>query len=194
MRVRHFFFTTIVVFLGILFAACKPAKVNENGFTEYIIKKGDHYSNHLITKTINTDEFNFIAKFDSSAIYKNVDSVNQADINKLYGFTEDNLTNDHYNSARIGWRWYHEELQLMGYCYNEGQVSYGLIKGNIELGKEVFCSIKKDDGKYIFSVDGSIFTLPRKSTSSKFAGFKLYPYFGGDETAPHEIKILIKDI
>jgi hypothetical protein len=120
--------------------------------------------------------------------------VNQADINKLYGFTEDNLTNDHYNSARIGWRWYHEELQLMGYCYNEGQVSYGLIKGNIELGKEVFCSIKKDDGKYIFSVDGSIFTLPRKSTSSKFAGFKLYPYFGGDETAPHEIKILIKDI
>lgn len=193
MLFKHFFFM-MTVFFAILFMACKHAKVDENGFTEYIINKGDHYSNHLITKAINTDEFNFIAKFDSSAIYQNVDTLNQADINKLYGFTEDNLSNDHYNSARIGWRWYHDELQLLAYCYNEGQVSYGLIKGNIELGKEIFCSIKKENGKYVFNVDGSIFLLTRKSTSDKFAGFKLYPYFGGDETAPHEIKILIKDV
>ncbi|MEO5783498.1 MAG: hypothetical protein ABIQ07_09520 [Ginsengibacter sp.] len=38
-----------------------------------------------------------------------------------------------------------------------------------------------------------LYSLPRTSTTAKAIGYKLYPYFGGDETAPHEIDIWIKE-
>jgi hypothetical protein len=37
-------------------------------------------------------------------------------------------------------------------------------------------------------------TLPRTSTTPLAKGYLLYPYFGGDETAPHAIKIAIKSL
>jgi hypothetical protein len=35
--------------------------------------------------------------------------------------------------------------------------------------------------------------MPRKSTTIKAVGYKLYPYFGGDELAPHPVSIWIKE-
>ena len=37
-------------------------------------------------------------------------------------------------------------------------------------------------------------SLPRTSATSKAEGYKLYPYFGGDESAPHDIFIYIKEL
>ena len=34
--------------------------------------------------------------------------------------------------------------------------------------------------------------IPRSSTTAKGDGYELYPYFGGDEIAPHDINVLDK--
>ncbi len=168
-----------------------PPVGGTNPFVSYIINTGEHYSNNNgILLLSNISEMNFIAKFDSSAIYTAVIPSNQADIHKLYGFS-DNNTQHHDNSARIGWRWYNNELQLLGYIYNNTVRSDLFIKA-VVIGSEINCSIKINGNKYIFMVDGTSIEMPRTSTIP--SGYKLYPYFGGDEVAPHTIKILIKDL
>lgn len=160
-------------------------------FVTYTINTGEHYSNNSgILLLTNISEMKFIAKFDSSAIYTSVDPVNQADINKLYGFS-DNNTQHHDNSARIGWRWYNNELQLLGYIYNNTVRSNAFIK-SIPFNTEINCSIKINNDKYIFTVNDISVEMPRSSTVP--SGYKLYPYFGGDEVAPHTITINIKDL
>jgi len=36
--------------------------------------------------------------------------------------------------------------------------------------------------------------MPRESTTTMAEGYQLYPYFGGDETAPHDIFIWIEKL
>lgn len=163
----------------------------DNEFVEYIIQAGEQYSsNNSIQILDSISEMKFIARFDSTAIYTTLDSINQYDINKLYGFS-DNNTMHHTNSARIGWRWLHHELQLLGYIYNDSVRSSLHIK-SVALNTNINCSIKIQSNSYVFTVDGTTITMPRSSTIAK--GYQLFPYFGGDEVAPHLIRIWIKDI
>jgi len=36
--------------------------------------------------------------------------------------------------------------------------------------------------------------MSRASSTATAVGYKLYPYFGGDEAAPHDINIWIKEL
>jgi hypothetical protein len=59
----------------------------------------------------------------------------------------------------------------------------------------VRCAIKVTATTYEFYVDGQLnATLERKATTPKASGYLLYPYFGGDEVAPHEIDIWVKEL
>ncbi|MGI8584586.1 MAG: hypothetical protein ACR2KX_20545 [Chitinophagaceae bacterium] len=78
---------------------------------------------------------NFIAKFDSTAIYSNVNPDNRLYINKLYGFSDNNPTHQQF-SARFGWRWSDNALRLFGYVYNDG-VRKEL--GTVAIGTENNC-------------------------------------------------------
>jgi len=184
----------------ILFSSCSKSDSNiiknENvptaAFKTYTINAGAHFCNDNTFVPTSINELKFIVKFDSSAIYSTADLNNQDDINKLYGFA-DNNTQHHQYSARIGWRWSNNALRLFGYIYNEGIVDSKEL-APVAIGKENLCSIKSTAQNYIFSVNGITDSLPRKSTTVKAEGYKLYPYFGGDETAPHKITILIKDL
>lgn len=40
----------------------------------------------------------------------------------------------------------------------------------------------------------AIVKMPRGCGSKKSVGYKLFPFFGGDEVAPHEVKIEIVDL
>jgi hypothetical protein len=134
---------------------------------------------------------NFTVKFDSSSIYTTVDPDNQYDINKLYGFS-DNNAHHHQFSARIGWRWSDNALRLFGYNYNNGIAEYKEI-ARIEVGEEIECSISIQSDQYVFKVNGRTLSMPRATKAEKAIGYKLYPYFGGNETAPHDIHIWIKE-
>ena len=47
--------------------------------------------------------------------------------------------------------------------------------------------------KYILRVNGVVVEVNRVCTKD-FKRYKLYPYFGGDERAPHNIKIKLKGV
>lgn len=162
------------------------------GWTEHFIAKGGHNSDKNPYKPVSTPEMKFTVKFDNSAIYQCVDTNNQRDINKLYGFSDNNQEH-HTNSARIGWRWYNNELQLYAYIYNNTIESDKFITV-VPLNQELSCSIKADGSLYVFTVNGKQVTMPRYSTTPQAVGYQLYPYFGGDEVAPHDIRIWIRDL
>jgi len=170
------------------------AKIPETdiGFTKYSIAQGQQFCNYNTYVTTSYSELKFIAKFDSTAIYTTINASNQDDINKLYGFS-DNSSTHHRFSARFGWRWSNNALRLFGYIYNNG-IRESTELGTVALGKENNCAIKITSTAYQFLLNGHIDSLPRRSTSVRAEGYKLYPYFGGDELAPHLINIFIKEL
>ena len=171
-----------------------PAAQNPDtgAFTLYTIPQGSHYSDKSSPRQVDKREMRFIVRFDSSAIYTAVDPQNQYDINKLYGFS-DNNSGHHQFSARMGWRWSDGALRLFAYVYNNGSVSSEEV-ATVAIGSEVACSIRADDGSYVFTVNDVTRTMPRTAGSGAARGYQLYPYFGGDETAPHQIRIWIRDL
>jgi hypothetical protein len=167
-------------------------------FTKYTIQKGAHYCDQTTTKAVSGTSMNFIARFDSTAIYPAVitDYNHAYDVNKLYGFTEG--FSNQYNSARIGWRWLNGQLQLFAYVYVKGTllrnpVSYDppFIK-SVAIGSEVNCSIAVSGSSYIFTVDGVEVKTARGTSTTRYSGYQQYPYFGGTLTAPHLMNFFIK--
>ena len=181
-----------------LFAGCSKDSLDEPsipskspaGFTEYIISAGGQYSDNEGTVAVNTTEFRFQVYFDSSAIYT-VPAADQHDINKLSGFADYASVHLQY-SARFGWRWSENHLRLFGYVHNNGVIEEKEI-GVIDIGKIYTCSIKVKGRSYVFTVEQlNSVALPRAATTAKAEGYRLYPYFGGNNTAPHEIRIWLK--
>lgn len=160
--------------------------------TKYTIRKGLQYCDENTYKQTSYSELKFIAKFDSTAVYSTIDPYNQLDINKLYGFSDNNSTHQQFG-ARFGWRWSDKALRLFGYVYNDGIREYKEL-GTVKIGAENNCSIRVTPKNYIFSLNGVVDSLRRTSPGTKAAGYKSYPYFGGDESAPHNIYIWIKEL
>lgn len=160
------------------------------GFIKYTIAKGKQYCDQSTYKAIETAEMKFVVKFDSSAIYQTNLPENQYDINKLYGFS-DNNSDHHQYSARFGWRWSDGALRLFAYVYNEGVVSSKELTP-VAIGKTINCSIQVTGNSYVFKVNDIIEKMPRMAATPQAKGYQLYPYFGGDETAPHDIYIWIR--
>jgi hypothetical protein len=164
---------------------------NTTQYTNYIITQGQHYCDPRLLKSVKLSAMKFMARFDSSAIYQTIDPVNQYDINKLYGFSEG--IDHQYNSARIGWAWVDNALRLYAYAYNKGvRESQEICPASI--GTDITCSISLSGSTYVFNVNGKTVTLSRGPSTSTASGYQLYPYFGGDEVAPHDILIKIKNL
>ena len=186
----------LLLCVGITFCNCQKisdlTSLKYNQYNEFIIPSGQQYATHRPVKQVEVTEMKFVVKFDSSAIYKTATAVNQYDINKLYGFS-DNDSDHHLFSARFGWSWNDGALRIYGYVYNNGiRISKEL--GVVTIGDEISCSIKVSENNYIFTLNDKSDSLPRTSTTAVGKGYQLYPYFGGDETAPHDIHIWIKPL
>jgi hypothetical protein len=172
-------------------AEIKKIETNTGQYSTFTIQKGAHYCDQNPVKPITTSEMKFMVKFDSSAIYQTELPENQYAVNKLWGFSEG--TDNHYNSARIGWSWTDNALRLYGYAYINGKLNYQEIT-SVTIGTEISCSIKLVPEAYLFGVNGLSVSLPRGTSGSQASGYQQYPYFGGNETAPHLITILIKSL
>jgi hypothetical protein len=158
---------------------------------EYIIEEGTHSSTSSFS-LVTGSSMVFEAAFDPSAVYETVDPSNQADINKLMGFS-DCSGHHHSNSARFGWRWYDDELQIHAYTYADGTRSYELL-GSVAIDAVETYRIEIDADRYLFTFDGTTTEMDRGCSGAGFASYQLYPYFGGDETAPHDITILVDEL
>ena len=157
----------------------------------YLIAAGSHEStpNPFVLTTKN--QLTFTAIFDSSCIYTTRDPNNQNDINKLFGFSD---CNDHHleNSARVGWRWSNNALRLFAFVHNSGTFVFQEMT-TARIGSVIKCRITCLDSTYLFEINRSVAELPRHC-SGRMSRYKLFPYFGGDETAPHDIRIAINEL
>jgi len=163
---------------------------SENEFTTYLIPEKGHFTSNNFG-IVPANKVKFLAKFDESAQYVTIDPFNQADINKLYGFSD--CSTDHQsNSARFGWRWYNNQLEILAYTY-VNQVRREKFITAVNLNQAYEYELAATDTTYVFKLNGRTVEMDR-GCSGNSDKYKLFPYFGGDETAPHTIKIEIKEL
>jgi hypothetical protein len=152
--------------------SCKKITTDWKVFT---IREGKHRS----TRALNYSKqktFNWSIEFDSSAIYNTMDSLNQMDINKLIGWSD-------------CWRW-KDSLEIHWFKHENGSFTFAKIT-SIDLCKPYDYYLKIHDWDYEVAVDGVKVFVPRNCVTHS-RKYQLFPYFGGDETAPHDITIKIK--
>jgi hypothetical protein len=159
-------------------------------FVTYTIKAGKNETEHNTNSLFTSSSIRFQAIFDSSCIYKNASPENQVDINKLIGFS-DCSSHHQTNSARFGWNWHNDALRVYAYVYVNGE---RLVKelGTVQPGTTNSFRIAASGNTYIFTLNDKVESMPRHCTGGVGVSYKLLPYFGGNETAPHDIKIKIR--
>ena len=166
--------------------------VEGDKYKVYRIAKGKHYSKGPRLKLPTYDDsFTFKFVFDDSAKYTTQTAENQYDVNKLIGFTDCGNMSIHNNSARIGWNWDHGQLHLYAYTYANKVRTFEKI-GDGVLNKAMEVKVKVSRDHYVFTYNGKETKMARGCSKSKSFKTWSYPYFGGNETAPQEIKILVK--
>ncbi|MDO6391318.1 hypothetical protein Q4E40_14355 [Pontibacter sp. BT731] len=164
--------------------------IPEPASTTFTIKKGGHTTQNPL-RFVETSTIRFEATFDSTAIYSTSIPGNQADINKLYGLS-DCETDHQTNSARFGWRWYEGRLEIHAYTYSNKKRSTVFIT-SVQPGQTNRYELVLGEKAYTFKVNDKQVTLPRFCNTAG-SHYQLYPYFGGDETAPHDITIRIREL
>jgi|LauGreDrversion4_2_1035121.scaffolds.fasta_scaffold261000_2 hypothetical protein len=164
---------------------------------KFTIKQNKHYSDpdrwgKKIFDFINLQGYKgFWVKFNDSCLY-DLGTSDQKDINKLFGVSSGL---HHTNSARFGWRAEGNKIKLSSYCYiNEKRKSKDLI--DLETNRWYKLTVIIRPGAYIFEVEDEDNLLISSSigTDQKFYwGYNLWPYFGGNQKAPHDMFIELED-
>ncbi|CAG5016621.1 hypothetical protein DYBT9275_05592 [Dyadobacter sp. CECT 9275] len=161
-------------------------------YVTYDIKAGSHDVENNISSIFTASSMRFQAVFDSSCIYKTVIPENQYDINKLMGFS-DCSSQHQVNSARFGWNWQNNALHIYAYIYVDGLRSAKEL-GVIEIGQPSSFKLSTSGNSYVFNLNGTETIMPRHCSGGVGVSYKLLPYFGGDEPAPQNIRIKIRNL
>ena len=157
----------------------------------YVIPQGEHPSHRsgMPSRIINLKDGRhllFDAKFLPSCLY---DPQND-DINKLYGFTDCN-SEVHENSTRFGWRTNKDQrIEIFAYWYTDGQLGFqsmGFTSPNKIDQYEIWAKVDF----YYFRFNQTEFTTVRTKNCVHGIRVRLYPYFGGDLRAPHQMEFEI---
>jgi hypothetical protein len=167
---------------------------------KYTIPAGDHFSNHMFHFGITfMNRIRFKAKFDASCVYDLPDSEktdynHDYDINKLYGFAT--TYNLHNQSARIGWRCLDDKtIQILTYTYNDHVRIPETVLGTVNVGEEFECAIEDLETSYAFTFKyngKTVVARTPKQPDKVLFKFILYPYFGGNFPAPHDMHIYVE--
>lgn len=179
----------------IICLALLPIVLSEHLVSSYRIPKGAHrawpFRFGLYYKPL---KLSWKVSFDYSTYYM-LSGPDQADINKLVGIGY--MPGIHKNSARFGWRCYDTtRIELFAYVYDKGvrsSRSLGLIERNYEYRLDMnvyearYCLSVYDitRGKYTGLVNMT-------KTHKKKLGIRLGVFFGGNKTAPNDMKVFLK--
>lgn len=161
---------------------------------DFLIKSGSHDVSGVKIKIFNGTKFEFKAMFNESAKYS-LNDIDQLDTNKLYG-TSDCGNRHQENSIRIGWRWNKSKsmVEIMGYSHVHGQFQYQYI-GDAQINRSFnyIIELSTDKTRYELTFNNKKISMERGCTDNSMSGYKLYPYFGGNNPAPHDISIKVSD-
>ena len=174
-------------------------KENADGYRVYTIDKGNHYSDGPIDKLFGNnnraDSWEWEVIFEQSCIYSESDLFNPSnylDVNKLIGFSDCDRHHSQY-SCRVGWRASGDSIELLIYKRDDNNIGFKSLK-KVYPDQIVNVTLDFKDTTYISCIDGICDTLVRPCPNWSGRKYSLFPFFGGQETAPHKMKILIKEI
>jgi hypothetical protein len=163
----------------------------------YLIKKGNHYASVSIFEKIGAIGWNFKSLsmrfiFRSECWWAPPRNQDDNDLNKLAGIGFG--TNHHKNSVRLAWVpdfGNHGMINVYGYTYDEkkeGQkLTMAFIK-SVHVLETNTGRIESSDGVYFLTVNDVTIQM-NNLNSDPGLYFKLFPYFGGNNTAPHNMTI-----
>lgn len=178
----------IILAATIVLCSCEPLP-NDN-FQSFFIGKGKHYCEGRHVESMQTNNLLFEARFDESAIYMFEDAGFQDSKNKLMGFSDCN-SQHHENSARFAWQWYHGQIEIYAYCYRDGERVEQYL-GTTYPGEVNQYEISLTRTAYNFRFKNVNISIERGSTCENGAYQLLWPYFGGQVPAPHDVRIDIR--
>lgn len=164
---------------------------------EYKIKEGRHRSRF----------FDFIPHFGKKYIAKDVifkdtclynfGTVDQFDVNKLFGLS---LGLHHKNSARFGWRpsdTLKGGIEISAYTYLNGERFY-MPLASIKTNEQYCMELTVAPGFYKFKITNSsnVIICDQKISRPEAIrwGYLLFPYFGGNRTAPRTLSIMLGEL
>ena len=188
-------FLIFLLLIFISFSSCdKMDDLMYSHYISYTIQHKNHHSSVEIPGLHSGREMRFNATFEAGCIYETKEPSNQDDINKLYGFSDCGDAH-HTNSARFGWRWNlkKSKIEIFAYTYAHKTVAYKYIT-DVDIDANNEYSIKIVDHKYLFTINGIKVEMDRGCSNKHSIKYHLFPYFGGDETAPHSMTIKIKQL
>ena len=115
------------------------------------------------------------------------------DVNKIYGFSDFGKSHQKY-SIRIGWRYLNGVTELCWLKREDGRLITGLIR-DIDINTPYEAMIDIETFYYTITIDGDTTMVRRRPDGfwGTIRRYYLYPYFGGNEFAPHDITIKIKE-
>lgn len=134
------------------------------------------------------DSLHLKLAFDESIKARTQIPNNQKDWNKIIGFSDCGSTHQQ-NSARLVWRYIfpYEAVEIGQYLYIDGERNFASL-GDVKIGDTATAAIYRNATQYGFMLNDTISYVPRPCNSSPMS-YWLFPYFGGDETAPQKVKI-----
>lgn len=156
---------------------------------KYIIRKNKHYSFHFPSFTLSNKFKQYTIKFFKSCLYS-FGNADDNDVNKLVGYTFGMIPNPHKNSFRLGWNCINGRISLFSYAYiNSERIIRYLCDLDTDKSYNVIIYVIKN--KIRVSIDDEVYYTGIDVSGLPNFGWKLFPYFGGNNKAPHDILIEI---
>lgn len=153
----------------------------------FTISQGAHYANGLhLSLLVGNTYLSFQARFDADCLYK--PRRNPEQINKLYGMA---YGLHHHCSARFGWRSDGERIELLSYLYTAPGQRTSESVAFIDPGEWHRFTIHRA-AKTVSLVMDQLAPKMYKLARPFPIGYRLFPYFGGTDPAPHEMHIEIR--
>jgi len=170
----------------------------------YIIEAGEHRSkneNKFLLKGVKLSPLGsrtllWAGRFGAGTRY-DLKNKDQADWNKMYGMMCGMKVHKH--SVRIGWRWdtTEKKIEICIYYYNEDSDRFQTIKvGYVDQFKSIEYAIHSSKNKYWrVEIEGFTHYIIPSHTKCKWINgrFRLFPYFGGNQRAPHDMIVWIRE-
>lgn len=158
---------------------------------DFVISEGQHYATPRLYETFHENKLAFRATFDESAKYNLGDASLQSNINKLMGFS-DCGAHHHANSARFGWLWDRDQVEIYAYCYVDSVRIHQAI-AKVKLNEENLYEIATTESAYVFFINGEKkAAIEKGNVCADGVRYMLYPYFGGSAPAPHDVRVAIE--
>ncbi len=161
----------------------------ENHFECFVIPENEHYATNRHAEALQSSTLFFQARFDETAEYSLPDGL-QDSKNKLLGFSDCNAEH-HENSARFGWQWFNNTIEIFAYCYVDGRRIEAYL-GEVSIGEVADYEIEITSDAYVFTFQNKKTRIERKSQCETGVYMMLWPFFGGQHPAPHDVNVYLK--